>query len=166
MKRGFFNFMRLNQHKRKTFIFDLDRTLWDFTVEYCPSIGVKDIHNYIHSSRQPILQTIQGDGHSLNIASRSKEPAICQRLLREAYPSIHFSSNQIFYTPFEHKRLHINNILRETGEYDEHSYRPEDFFYFFDDEKKIIDDTTRAYKSKFCFHTPLGLHYGTFDFLK
>ena len=166
MKRGFFNFMRLNQHKRKTFIFDLDRTLWDFTVEYCPSIGVKDIHNYIHSSRQPILQTIQGDGHSLNIASRSKEPAICVSLLQEAYPKIHFSNKQIFWTPFEHKRTHINSILREAGEYDEHSYRPEDFFYLFDDEQIIIDDTERAYKSTYCFHTPLGLHYGIFDVFK
>ena len=166
MKRGFFNFMRLNQHKRKTFIFDLDKTLWDYTVEYCPSIGVKDIHNYIHSSRLPILQMIQGEGHSLNIASRSKEPAICNKLLSSAFPNIHFKSKHIFFTKYENKRAHINRILHETNEYDEHSHQADDFFYFFDDEKKIIDDTNLTYKSKVCFHTPMGLHYGTFDFFK
>ena len=118
MKKGFFNFMKMNRHKRKTFIFDLDKTLWDYTVEYSPKIGIKDIHNYIHSSRLPILQTIQGEGHSLNIASRSREPAACKILLREAYPGINFTSKQIFYTAREHKRLHIDNILRNIGEYE------------------------------------------------
>ena len=54
------------------FIFDLDRTLWDFTVEDSPSIMTKDIENYIQKDRNKILRTIQDEGHIISIASRSK----------------------------------------------------------------------------------------------
>ena len=165
-RRGFFNFVKMNQHKRKSFIFDLDRTLWDFTVEYCLTIKVAEIHNYVHSSRLPILKTLQNEGHSLNIASRSKEEKKCTHMLNEAFPTIHFSNKQIFFTESEQKRTHINNILRSNGEYDEHTQNPEDFFYLFDDEKVIVNDTNRAFETKQCFHTPLGLNYGVFDIFK
>jgi len=162
MKRGFFNFMKQVEHKRRNFIFDLDKTLWDFTVETSPSISLHDIKNYVHRDRRPILKTIKDEGHLLNIASRSKNPTKCLQFLDAAFPDIHFTSKQIFFTPIESKQRHIDSIFVDTHEFDLHTNNPWDPFYFFDDEGKIINDIEQKYKLKHCFHTPNGLHYGTF----
>ena len=158
--------MKQNQHKRRNFIFDLDKTLWDFTVESSPSIRQHEIKNYVHRDRLPILKTIEDEGHLLNIASRSKNPKKCKQFLATAFPNIHFTSKQIFFAPIESKRHHVDNIFFDTHEFDLHAHKPWGRFYFFDDEEKIIDDLERKYKFQHCFHTPNGLHYGTFkDFL-
>ena len=78
MNRGLKYLLRLNKNKNRQFIFDLDKTLWDYTVECAPHINGKDVLNYVHKSRRTILNAIQQDGHTLNIASRSKDPDKCK----------------------------------------------------------------------------------------
>jgi hypothetical protein len=156
--RGFYRFLKMNRHKRMNFIFDLDRTLWDFTIEYSPTIKCKDVkQNYIHASRPIILKTLQDEGHILNVASRSKVPNTCCFFLDVVYPEITFLDKQIFYTPEEDKQEHLENILGLNVVYP---------FYFFDDEKTIMDRAKD--KNKLChgFHTPNGLNFDTFKFFE
>ena len=156
--RGFHRFLKINQHKRMNFIFDLDRTLWDFTVESSPTIKYKDVQkNYIHASRPIILKTLQDEGHVLNVASRSKRPNTCCFFLDTAYPEIDFSNTQVFYTPEEDKQEHLENILGLNVVYP---------FYFFDDEVKIIRRARDKNKTSHCFHTPRGLNFETFKFFE
>ena len=166
MKKGFFNFLKRSRHTKRNFIFDLDRTLWDFTVETSPNIKLREITNYVHRDRSLILKTIKEEGHTINIASRSKEPNKCLNMLEAAFPNIHFTNKQIFYTDNYDKQPHIHNIMQQSHLPDIHSYTDWDFFFLFDDEKYIIDDIGSKYKLNRCFHTPNGLHYGTFkDYL-
>ena len=67
------------------FIFDLDLTLWDFTVEEDKYIKSKDIFNYSPKERHYMLTHLQELGHELNIGSRSSEPEICKRYLKRLF---------------------------------------------------------------------------------
>jgi hypothetical protein len=151
MRSGFLQFLKINRNKQVKCIFDLDRTLWDYTVETSPKINVNEIKNYIHKSRVPILEELQKEGHSINIASRSTETVKCVKLLHHAFPTIQFSAMQIYYTPFS-KQEHINNIIEDKFEK----------FYFFDDELYILNNINSIFKNARVFHTPQGLHMGTF----
>ena len=156
--RGFHRFLKLNQHHRMNFIFDLDRTLWDYTVEQSRTIKYKDVEkNYIHASRPIILKTLQDEGHKLNIASRSSKPHVCCFLLHAIFPEINFSNKQIFYTPEKDKQEHFENIL---------GFDISKTFYFFDDEIKIIQRAKEKNKTSHCFYTPNGLNFETFKFFE
>ena len=55
----FLKILKVNTY-RKIFVFDLDRTLWDYTVEKSPNISIKTaMTNYIHKDRLKILEAIQ-----------------------------------------------------------------------------------------------------------
>ncbi len=95
---------------KRIFIFDLDRTLWNFTVEWRPYMRGNDALWRRPKDGPPILQFLQEKGHELNIASRSSDPDRCKELIQELYPGISFSSTQIYPTPLN-KRSHIETIL-------------------------------------------------------
>ena len=152
MRSGFLHFLKKNRNKRVKCIFDLDKTLWDYTVESSPGISVNEIKNYIHKSRVPILEELQREGHSINIASRSTETTKCAELLHHAFPTIQFSAMQIYHTPFS-KREHIRNIIDNE----------EEKFHLFDDELHILNDISSTFKNAHVYHTPKGLHMGIFE---
>ena len=144
----FFQFLFRNQGSRKRFIFDLDRTLWDYTVETSPNIRISDVRNYIHSDRPQMLKYIQDDGHILSIASRSKNKEKCLALLDRYYPGIDFKEKEIYHRPLG-KRDHFKSILKGEGS---------DIFYYFDDELHILKDIKKIYPHCIPIHTPVGLH--------
>ena len=136
------------------FIFDLDLTMWDFTVEKDKHIKFNDIFNYSPKERHYMLTHLQELGHELNIGSRSSEPEICKRYLKRLFPNIVFNNMQIYPTPI-YKRQHVEAIFKE---------REITNFYFFDDELPILKDLEIAYPGKaHIFHTPSGLLYETFE---
>jgi hypothetical protein len=145
----FFRFLKSNRYYRKIFIFDLDKTLWDHTIETSPTISSRTaVENYIHKDRLKILEAIQNDGHSLHIASRSSEREKCIELLDLAFPTITFQTKEIFPTP-EWKREHFANIIPPN-----HT----DVFYYFDDELSIIKNIKAFYPNCVPFHVKGGLH--------
>ena len=137
---------------KRIFIFDLDRTLWNFTVEYRPYMRGNDALWRRPREGPAILEFLQEKGHELNIASRSSEPDRCRELIHELYPKIKFANTHIYLTPLN-KRNHINGILARRDV-------PE--FFFFDDEIDIIKDVKQQHKNAVTFHTPNGISYGTF----
>tara|TARA_B100000686_G_C16732573_1_gene941616 strand:+ start:908 stop:1396 length:489 start_codon:yes stop_codon:yes gene_type:complete len=157
MNRGLKYLLRLNKNKNRQFIFDLDKTLWDYTVECAPHINGKDVLNYVHKSRRTILNAIQQDGHTLNIASRSKDPDKCKYLLKIAYPDVYFSNIQIFNTE-DSKQKHIENIMGEKLN--------KEPFHFFDDELHLIKDIEHKNERVWGYHTPNGLNYNIFNYNK
>ena len=148
----FFRFLRRNQGSQRRFIFDLDRTLWDYTVEECPHIKIHDVRNYIHKDRAIMLKCIQDDNHILSIVSRSKKNKKCLTLLDRYYPSIDFKEKEIYPNPIN-KRNHFKTIL--NGQ----SREP---FYYFDDEKHLLIDIKLIYPNSIPIHTPTGLNPYTF----
>ena len=137
-----------------TFIFDLDLTIWDFTVEEDTHIKSDEIFNYSPKERHYILTHLQELGHEINIGSRSSEPEICKKYLKRLFPNIIFNNMQIYPTP-EFKRQHVKAIFKD---------REITKFYFFDDELPILKDLEVAYPGKAnIFHTPKGLLYETFE---
>jgi hypothetical protein len=100
-----------------------------------------------------MLTHLQELGHELNIGSRSSEPEICKKYLKNLFPNIVFNNMQIYPTP-EFKRTHVDAIFAGRKIKD---------FYFFDDELPILKDLEIAYPEKaHIFHTPKGLLYETF----
>ena len=136
------------------FIFDLDLTMWDFTVETDTHIKSDEIFNYSPKERHYILTHLQELGHEINIGSRSSEPEICKKYLKRLFPNIIFNNMQIYPTP-EFKRKHVDTIFAGRKVTD---------FYFFDDELPILKDLEIAYPGKaHIFHTPKGVLYETFQ---
>ncbi len=139
--------------KPSVFIFDLDLTMWDFTVEEDKHIQPQNIMDYSPKERHYMLTHLQDLGHELNIGSRSTEPEICKKYIKSLFPNITFNNIQIYPTP-EFKRKHVDAIFND---------RPVVDFYFFDDELNILKDLEIAYPGKaHIFHTPKGLLYETF----
>ena len=136
------------------FIFDLDLTMWDFTVETDTHIRAKDIVNYSPKERHYMLTHLQELGHELNVGSRSSEPEKCKQHLKSLFPNITFNNMQIYPTP-DFKRNHVDAIFAGRKVTD---------FYFFDDELHILKDLEIAYPGKaHIFHTPKGVLYETFN---
>ena len=139
--------------KRKIFIFDLDKTIWDCTIEEDLYITENEIKMYVKPERHSILTYLQEKGHEINIGSRSSEPELCKKYLKMLFPNIKFNNMQIYPTP-EFKRKHVNAIF---------SGRDISDFYFFDDELNILEDLKKAYYPYAnIFHTPNGVSYDTF----
>ena len=65
------------------FIFDLDLTMWDFTVETDTHIQERNIIDYSPKERHYMLTHLQELGHELNIGSRSSEPEICKNIFKK-----------------------------------------------------------------------------------
>jgi len=103
-------------------IFDLDRTLWRYTVEYHPRIIIPPIG----AETRQVLSHLQKKGHSLNIASRSNEPEKCNYFLDTFFPDIKFDTRAIYYTP-KTKLEHIWEISQDNEN-----------FIMFDDEIEIL----------------------------
>ena len=120
------------------FIFDLDLTMWDFTVETDTHIQGRNIIDYSPKERHYMLTHLQELGHELNIGSRSSEPEICKKYLKNLFPNIVFNNMQIYPTP-EFKRTHVDAIFAGRKVTD---------FYFFDDELHILKDLEIAYPEK------------------
>jgi len=142
-----------NLKEKKLFMFDLDKTLWDCTVEEDLHIRNNKIFYHTPKERHYMLTHIQEAGHEINISSRSSEPEVCKEFLRRLFPNIIFNSMQIFPTP-ENKQEHIKNILngREIND-----------FLIFDDELPILQDIKKTYPECSIFHTPNGFCYETFE---
>ena len=142
-----------NLPKRTVFIFDLDLTIWDCTIEEDLHIREKEIKNYVKPERNLILTYLQERGHEINIGSRSSEPKLCKKYLELLFPNIRFNNMQIYPTP-EFKRKHVDAIFSGRNVSD---------FYFFDDELNILEDLRKQYpKHANIFHTPNGVSYDTF----
>jgi hypothetical protein len=139
--------------KKKIFIFDLDKTIWDCTIEEDLHIRENEIINYIKPERYSILNYLQEKGHEINIGSRSSEPELCKKYLTMFFPNIKFNSIQIYPTS-ESKRKHVDAIFSGRNVSD---------FYFFDDELNILEDLKKQHpKHANILHTPNGVSYETF----
>ncbi len=135
------------------FIFDLDLTIWDCTIEEDKFVNDSNIHDYVPKERHYMLTHLQEMGHILNIGSRSSEPEKCKQHLKRLFPNIKFKNMQIYPTP-QFKRKHVDAIFKD---------RQVEDFYFFDDELHILKDLEKGYPGKaHIFHTPTGLLYETF----
>ena len=66
------------------FIFDLDLTIWDCTIEEDDFVNNNNIQNYVPPERHYMLTQLQDLGHELNIGSRSSEPVECQKHLKKS----------------------------------------------------------------------------------
>ena len=136
------------------FIFDLDLTIWDCTIEEDDFVNNNNIQKYVPPERHYMLTHLQDLGHELNIGSRSTEPIECKKHLKKLFPNIKFNNMQIYPTP-AFKRKHVDAIFKD---------REVKNFYFFDDELHILKDLEKGYPGKAnIFHTPKGLFYETFD---
>ena len=136
------------------FIFDLDLTIWDCTIEEDDFVNNNNIQKYVPPERHYMLTHLQDLGHELNIGSRSTEPIECKKHLKKLFPNIKFNNMQIYPTP-AFKRKHVDAIFKD---------RKVEKFYFFDDELHILKDLEKGYPGKAnIFHTPKGLFYETFE---
>lgn len=133
--------------------FDLDHTLWDFTVEWEGAFTPMDaVAKYVPAARPRLLQQLQANGHTLHVCSRSSEPGVCAYLLRLAYPGIQFASLNIFPTP-ANKYVHVVNALGST------TARLEPW-WFFDDEMSILTHLKETWPHATLVHTPRGICTG------
>ena len=71
------------------FIFDLDLTIWDCTIEEDDFVNNNNIQNYVPPERHYMLTHLQDLGHELNIGSRSTEPIECKKHLKKLFPNSH-----------------------------------------------------------------------------
>ena len=110
-------------------IFDLDRTLWRATVEYHPKMRIPPINIETHN----VLRYLSQRGHSMYIASRSKEPIKCNQFIDKYFSDIPFKKRAIYYTPFS-KSEHMVDLGANDGN-----------FIMFDDEKHILQLLKCAY---------------------
>ena len=126
-------------------IFDLDRTLWRCTIEYHPRIWRPPIHK----ETREVLSFLQKEGYSLNIASRSAQPAKCNYFLDTLFPNIHFDRRAIYPTPLS-KFEHIWDLGAQDGN-----------FIMFDDEKHILQDLKRSFPKSKTIHCYRPLDWNT-----
>ena len=117
------------------FIFDLDLTIWDCTIEEDDFVNNNNIQKYVPSERHYMLTHLQDLGHELNIGSRSTEPIECKKHLKKLFPNIKFNNMQIYPTP-AFKRKHVDAIFKD---------REVENFYFFDDELHILKDLEKGH---------------------
>jgi len=128
--------------------------MWDCTIEEDKFINNDNIYDYVPKERHYMLTHLQELGHELNVGSRSSEPEICKKYLKDLFPNIVFNNMQIYPTP-DFKRNHVDAIFAGRKVTD---------FYFFDDELHILKDLEVAYPGKAnIFHTPKGVLYETFQ---
>jgi len=143
----------INKLSKKTkFIFDLDKTIWDCTIEYTPKITLDQVHNKINPDAFKILRILQENDFSLNIASRSSEPEKCRFFINECFNDINFDNISIYPTP-EYKNNHIQDCYLNQV--------PENFIMF-DDEKNILDNLNKNYKNCIPIHCKTPLNFQTF----
>ena len=129
-------------------LFDLDQTLWPFTVEY------NDYDpNKIESYRQPqvhefmkVMQQVYNS--ELHITSRSSKPEKCNEILDILYPDIKFTSKQIFATNAPYKTSHVLNAI---GLQEAH-------FTMFDDELPILNHIKQKFPLSYTLHAPLAFY--------
>lgn len=143
--------------KKFKFVFDLDETIWQHTVEKSPDLSKEYVETTIHKDVYPILETLQDEGFSLNIASRSYTPERCNHYLSHLFPNIEFDKKEIFFTA-HYKNFHINNIY---GLSDERKY-----FIMFDDEKNILDHLRKLHPFSYLIHCPHSINEKTFEKLE
>ena len=127
-----------NIPKDTKFIFDLDKTLWNCTIEYIPDITEKYVYNNVNQDTKEILNSIQENNFSMNIASRSSEPEKCEIFLKYCFKDIYFDSINIFPTEL-YKTQHIHNIFNNEV--------PKKFIMF-DDEKYILNNIKNDFDCK------------------
>lgn len=132
----FREFLKRIGPKRK-FIFDLDHTIWNCTLEYQKDTSPEFMKTKIKPDVYNILKDIQDNGNSLNVASRSSMPISCKAVLASAFPTIKFDHMAIYPTE-KYKREHIGECF--PGE------TPHDFIMF-DDDKLILNDLGTLYPS-------------------
>jgi predicted enzyme involved in methoxymalonyl-ACP biosynthesis len=139
---------------KRTVIFDLDKTLWNGTIEYTPGITVQELKRAGGIPRTlSILHSLQTRGHSLNIASRSEESDKCRYFIQHLFPGIRFDVVAIYPTG-SNKLNHILDIHAAARAV------PNEFFLF-DDEKHILDNAKKCYPKCTTVHcvNPLGFMF-------
>ena len=111
-------------------IFDLDRTLWRCTVEYHPRLKMPRPF----SGTDQMLQSLTPLA-DLSIASRSCQPEKCRTFLNQLFPTISFSSIEIYPTILS-KVSHVLSIVDGNTS---------DDFLFIDDEPQILRVLDRTF---------------------
>lgn len=136
MANNVYNVIKKLSRKNK-FIFDLDKTIWNCTIEYTPKITLDEVYQKINPDTFKILKILQENEYSLNIASRSSEPDKCKFFISECFNNIKFDNISIYPTP-KYKNNHIK---------DSYPNQVPQNFIMFDDEKNILDDLNKNYKN-------------------
>jgi len=141
-----------NNHVRHL-MFDLDKTLWNMTVEWKTDLNIKaDAITYVPPAFVEAMVYLSSH-YTLHVCSRSSMPEQCYQLLETAYPSVHFQSITIYPTVEETKYNHVKSALGSAA----HSTP----FYFFDDEITILRGIQRDFPLAIPVHGPNGFLSGT-----
>ena len=135
----FREFLKRIGPKRK-FIFDLDHTIWNCTLEYQQDTSVEFMKTKIKPDMHDILKNIQDNGNSLNVASRSSMPVECKAVLASAFPTIKFDHMAI-YPSERFKRQDFRDCFQGSDRTVPHD------FIMFDDDKLILNDLGTLYPS-------------------
>ena len=134
-------------------LFDLDKTLWNMTVEWNKDLNVDaDATKYVPREYVDVMETLSSQ-YTLHVCSRSSMPMECYRLLENAYPSVKFQSITIYPTEKESKFNHVKSALGSDA-----LTTP---FYFFDDETTILRNIQRDFPLATTIYGPDGFLSGT-----
>lgn len=139
---------------RRVVVFDLDKTLWDFTVE-CEHAGK------LYVNTKPLLTTLRNDGYILAISSRGHLPDLSVHYMKHFGIWNFFDADniQIFPSgldkdpPFNKyicKEGHFANIMRNTN-------TTESDLLFIDDDEHICKSMSRLTPNVKIIHTPFGV---------
>lgn len=126
----------------KTFVFDLDFTVWNAGGTWCDSTHapfvwkngqLKDQDGrwlYLYPEVKEILEELKAQGHQVAIASRTNAPTIAKQLLHMFEIDDLFDAREIYPGS---KTTHMKRILKTLN------VKKEDVV-FFDDEYRNVDD--------------------------
>ena len=133
-------------------IFDLDKTIWNMTLEYQNHISLHHVKQSIDPFVGNVLEAFKRNGNTMHIASRSASTKKCKSLLRHLFPQIAFETMEIYPTE-RHKDQHIDAILKN---------RINRTFIMFDDDEEILDHLSKQHKCV-TIHCEHPINQNTFD---
>lgn len=99
---NFNKLIRTNYANKKLFIFDLDKTLWNFNAERNKSMDKFSVMETIYPHTFPILNYLRGD-YKLAIASKGWYPNVSYKYMKYANLTVYFDHIEIYPTGLDKK---------------------------------------------------------------
>ena len=146
---------------KNIFIFDIDKTLWDFTAELNTNLNEKKLKKKNTYDTLEIFQMLKNNEKIIALASKCWYPDISKKYLKFFNFDKYIDNYQLFPTgpdkeyPYKlierhDKQYHIYNILNK------YNFNIEDCV-FFDDNQDIIKNLNKTIPKLTCIYITKGI---------
>lgn len=147
--------------KKKCFIFDLDKTLWNFTAEKNINLSKYNVKKLLFKDTIPVIKLLKHNNKIICIASKCWYPNLSIKYLEYSGINKYINNHQLFPTginkeyPYKlidryDKQYHIYNILNK------YNIDSRECVYF-DDNIKIINNLKKNINNMESIHIKKGI---------